>query len=346
MLKYARNLFAVAMIFVCGGGITSAQTQQRTKVPLALADEAFWYVLHYITDGAGYFKEEGVDIDIVRASSGSRQVAIVLGGSADVAPVNMAISLAANAGGGDAINLANVYAKMPLVVVLSNAAIKKTGITEGMAIDEKVKRLKDLKLGITSPGSGSDQVIRTLFVTRGMDPDKVVTLQPLGQGGTMLAALEQGSIDGFVFGAPFPQIVESKGLGKVVINPHNDEAPEFRDLSYMGLLTTRAALESKRPQLRAVMRAYTRGLKLAQENPAEARRVTRSVFASVPEDVYVSSFNEALTGLPKSLELNENQLDRTLKLMNLLSKKPIEVKYKDAISPDLAREASKDILGR
>jgi len=62
-------------------------------VPVALADEAFYFVLQYIADGAGYFKEEGLDIEIVRASSGSRQVATVMGGSADVAPVNMAVSL-------------------------------------------------------------------------------------------------------------------------------------------------------------------------------------------------------------------------------------------------------------
>lgn len=324
----------------------SAQAQQRAKVPVALADEAFYFVLQYIAEGAGYFKEEGLDIEIVRASSGSRQVATVMGGSADVAPVNMAVSLAANAAGGSLVNIANVYGKIPLVVLLSNEAIKKTGITQGMPIDEKVKRLKDLRIGITSPGSGTDQLIRTLFVTRGIDPEKAVSLQPLGQGATMLAAFERGAIDGFVFSSPFTQMVESKNRGKVVISPFNDEAPEFRGVSYMGLVTTRAALENRRPQLRGLVRAYAKALKLAQQRPDEARRVTRSAFPKVPDDIYVAAFNEALTGLPPTIDLREDQLQRTLTMMNLLAKAPIKVQYKDVIYPDLAREASREILGK
>ena len=338
-----KRMFVCMLVLTAAGG---AQAQQASKVSIALADEAFYFVLQYIAQGAGYFKEEGLDVEIVRASSGSRQVATVMGGSAEVAPVNMAVSLAANAKGSSLVNIANVYAKLPLVVVLSNAAIQKTGIVPGMPIDEKVKRLKDLRIGITSPGSGTDQVIRTLFVTRGMDPEKVVSLQPLGQGATMLAAFERGAIDGFVFSSPFTQIVESKNMGKIVINPFVDEAPEFRGVSYMGLVTTRAALETKRPQLRGLVRGYAKALKLAQERPDEARRVTRSAFPKVPDDIYVAAFNEALTGLPPTVDLREDQLQRTLTMMNLLAKEPIKVQYKDVIYPDLAREASRDILGK
>jgi NitT/TauT family transport system substrate-binding protein len=319
---------------------------QQSKVSIALADEAFYFILQYIAQGAGYFKEEGLDVEIIRASSGSRQVATVIGGSAEAAPVNMAVSLAGNAAGASLVNIANVYAKLPLVVVLSNAALKKTGIVPGMPIDEKVKRLKDLSIGITSPGSGTDQLIRTLFVTRGIDPEKAVSLQPLGQGATMLAAFERGSIDGFVFSSPFSQIVESRNLGRIVINPFIDEAPEFRGVSYMGLVTTKAALENKRPQIRGLVRAYAKALKLAQERPAEAKRAARSAFASLADDIYSSAFDEAVTGLPATLDLREEQLQRTLTMMNLLAKKPVQVAYKDVIYPDLAREASREILGK
>lgn len=341
-----RTLVIPFVLLALATAASSTQAQQRSKVSVALADEAFYFVLQYIADGAGYFKEEGLDIDIVRASSGSRQVAIVMGGSADVAPVNMAVSLAANAAGSPLVNIANVYGKIPLVVVLSTDAINKTGISSGMAIDEKVKRLKDLRIGITSPGSGTDQLIRTLYVTRGIDPEKAVSLQPLGQGATMLAAFERGAIDGFVFSSPFTQMVESRKLGRIVVNPFIDEAPEFRGVSYMGLVTTRAALESRRPQLRGLVRAYARALKLAQDRPGEARRFTRSAFPKIPDDIYVSAFNESLTGLPPTIDLREDQLQRTLTMMNLLAKTPISVQYKDVIFPDLAREASRDILGK
>lgn len=323
----------------------AAQKQSET-ITVALAGVAFYWILHYVAEGAGLFQEEGLKVEQVTLPSGSRMVATVMGGSSDVTEVNMADSLNSAARGSDLVNIAAVYGTIPLVVFLSNDAIRKTGITENMPIDEKMKRLKDLKIGITSPGSGTDQLIRTLFLVRGIDPDRAVSLQPLGQGASMLAALEQGAIDGFVFAAPFPQIAESKGLGKTVISPFKGEAPELRGVTYMGVATSRATLNSKRPQLRAYVRALTKALKLARERPDEARKVVRKYFPDMSEDLYRRSFDEALLGLPTTTDLSEDQLRRTIAMMNLTAQNPIALSYKDVIFPDFARDASKDILAK
>jgi NitT/TauT family transport system substrate-binding protein len=83
-----------------------------------------------------------------------------------------------------------------------------------MPVDEKIRRMKGLRIGITSPGSTTDTTARTLFKARGMDPDQTVQLLPLGGGSNMLAALEKGAADGFVWSAPQPQIAVQKGIGE------------------------------------------------------------------------------------------------------------------------------------
>src|SRR5258707_1156715 len=81
------------------------------------------------------------------------------------------------------------------------------------------------KVTITSPGSSTDVSIRTMLMKRGLVPDQTVKLQPLGDGTAILAAFENKLTDGFVFAAPVPEIVEARGLGKIV-NPMAKEVPE------------------------------------------------------------------------------------------------------------------------
>jgi NitT/TauT family transport system substrate-binding protein len=347
--KWPRIIAALLIVAATSASFMPARAQQAQppKIVDILGPDGFFYLLHYITAEAGFFKEEGVDVEQVTVSSGSRQIAIVMGGSADSAEVNLSVSLQGYVKGGDLVNIGTAYAIFAHSVFLGNDAVKKTGITDGMPLEEKVKRLRGLKIGISSPGSGTDQLIRTLFVGRGMDTDKEVTIMPVGGGPPMIAALKQGAIDGFIFTAPLPQIAAAEGLGKVVISPFDGEVPELRDMTYISLVTSQDALKKKRPQLLAFVRAMTKGLKLARDNPQEARRLTRKRFADMDEKVYNSSFDEYLKGLPASLVITPAQLKRTLAFMNLLDKKEhITVNYADVIYPDLARQAADEILGR
>jgi ABC-type nitrate/sulfonate/bicarbonate transport system substrate-binding protein len=190
-LKLAAKLVASAWVgtmLALGAPCAVAQTSPA-NVTVTLGSDGYFYLLHYITEGAGFYKAEGITVEVVRFSSGSKIIASVLGGSADASMVNIGNTTLAIQKGGDLATLATLYTIMPFAVVLSNDALKKTGITPAMPLDERVKRLQGLRIATTGPGSGTDQFIRTLFVARGMNPDKEVTLQTLGDGGTMLASM-------------------------------------------------------------------------------------------------------------------------------------------------------------
>ena len=85
-----------------------------------------------------------------------------------------------------------------------------------MPIDEKIKRMQGLKIGMSSSGSSTDALIRSLFLARGYDPDKVVNLQPLGNGPGPARCwfFEKKLIDGVVWPSPVPEIIEYRGLGR------------------------------------------------------------------------------------------------------------------------------------
>jgi|KBSSwiStaDraftv2_1062776.scaffolds.fasta_scaffold04491_4 NitT/TauT family transport system substrate-binding protein len=347
-LKLAAKLVASAWVgtmLALGAPCAVAQTSPA-NVTVTLGSDGYFYLLHYITEGAGFYKAEGITVEVVRFSSGSKIIASVLGGSADASMVNIGNTTLAIQKGGDLATLATLYTIMPFAVVLSNDALKKTGITPAMPLDERVKRLQGLRIATTGPGSGTDQFIRTLFVARGMNPDKEVTLQTLGDGGTMLAAMEAKAIDGFVLGSPVTNQAVQKGLGKIAISGISGEVPEFNGLTYLGLIASREAIEKKGPVLMKTVRALTRGMKFVRDNPAETRRIARAHFSDIDEATFNETYGEHLKGIPESPVLTPEQYQQTLKAYFFGTKTQLTVPYEKAVASDFARQAQRDILGR
>ena len=284
-----RNAVAKALATLCvvglvtSGGGRHAQAQAPEKLKVAIGAAGLYFIVHFVAEGAGFFKKEGLELDTVDVTTGPRQVAAVMGGSVDIAPLGLQLVIQATSRGGSIIAISTGYDILPMSLVLSNDAIKRAGIAATMTTDEKIKRIKGLKIGITGPGSGTDDMARTLTGTRGLDPDKDITIQPLGNGDNMLAALEKGLTDGFVFTSPIPETAVARGLGQIIVEPLNGDVPEANGVPYIIMATNPATLTEKKSLLVKAVRAWTAAMKFTHENKEEARRVVRNYFKQMDE---------------------------------------------------------------
>jgi NitT/TauT family transport system substrate-binding protein len=337
---------ALLLVASMAGMPSNAAAAEPQKLTICMGPGAFFYAIHYIAEGGGFFKEEGLTTETIDVPSGPAQVAAIMGGSVDVGPLGLQLVVQATGQGGDMVAISAGYNAYPITLVLSNEAIKRSGIADGMTIDEKVKRLHGLRLGITTPGSGTDDMARIIFKTRGMDPDAEITIQPLGTTDTMLAALQQGATDGFFYTSPIPELAVTRGLGKIVIEPLTGEVPEVKGVPYIILATSHATLEKKRPLMLAAVRAYTKAMLFVHEKPDEARRLTRPFFKAMDEAVFNAAFDKYAKGLPTDPVITRDQLAKTISFMNLVKKSPVSANYDDVVYPELGREAAKQILGR
>src|SRR6476620_1166084 len=266
--RTATMMMASAACTLAAPGIIVAQTRQ--KVPFAMGAGAFYFTLHYVSEAGGLYAQEGYDLDSVNVSSGPRQVASIMGGSADVAPLGLQLVVQAAQRGGNIVAICAGYNILRMSILLSNDAISKAGITDGMSTDEKVRRMKGLRIGITTPGSGTDDMTRALLRGRGMNPDRDITIQPLVTAETMLASLERGSSDGFCFTSPIPEYAVSKGWGKIIIEPLNGDVPEAANVPYIIMATRPEVIARKRPMLLAMVRCWTKAMDFVRDNPREA----------------------------------------------------------------------------
>ena len=222
VLDLPPRALALAALGLAAGRPAAAEGLQ--KLTIAFAGKGMSFLLQYIAIGGGFYKQEGLEPESVDVASGTRQAAAVMGGSAEITQVGFAHTMHAVGRGGDLVGIATAFDVYPIALVLSNDAIKRLGITDTMSLDEKIKRVKGVRIGITSPGSSTDEFMRTIMLVRGMDPSRDVQLQPIGIGAPMVAAMQAGSTDGFAFMSPFTNIAVTRGIGQIIADPMTGDA--------------------------------------------------------------------------------------------------------------------------
>ncbi len=336
-------VFALALAMLAG---RPAAAEDLQKVTIAIAGKAMTFLLQYIAIGGGFYKQEGLQPEMVDVSSGTRQAAAVMGGSAEITQVGFAHTIHAVGRGGALVGICTAFDVYPVALVLSNNAVKRLGITDTMSVDEKIKRVKGVRIGITSPGSSTDEFMRTIMLVRGMDPSRDVQLQPIGIGAPMVAAMQQGMTDGFAFMSPFTNISVSRGIGQIIADPMTGELPEYRNVPYQVITTSRATLAAKRPLLLKVVRALTRAMQFAHQDVEGSRKIARTFFEDTPEAEFNTAFDTYIKAVPSTPIISQEQVDKTVQMVNLTEKTPISATYDQVVYPDLSREAAKEILGK
>lgn len=336
MRKIITGLFLVASFFL--PDVAGAQ-QKLDKLTITSGGDGMHYFPFYVARGGGFFAKEGIDAEWVNVNSGTRQAASIMGGSADMTPMAFLHVIKARGEGADIVAIGDVFDVYGMTIVLSNEAIARKGIKLDMSIDEKVKRLEGLKIGISSPGSSTDALIRSVLVARGYDPDKTVSLLPFGAGTSILAAFEKKLTDGVVYVAPIPEIIEQKGLGKTIINPFKNEVPELVNVPFVVTATSRATLEKKPDLMRRAMRALAKAMDFAQTHPAETAKIMRQYFPDLDETLFQTVVETYRKATPRSPVLTREQVDKTVAWMNIGAKTRVSAKFEDVVDDRLAKEA-------
>ncbi len=321
-----------------------AVAQDDQTVTIATPGAALHFYPFYVAESEGLFDKEGIKIDWVDVGSGSRQIAAVAGGSADFAVVGMQAAITAHQNGADLVAVADLFNGYPIQLVLSNAAIEKTGISPDMSIDDKVEKLKGLTIGVTGIGSTTDVLLRSWLMKRGKDPEQQLTIQPLGSPSAIYAAFEHGAIDGFMLGAPFPQQAEKSDLGKTVVDPLTDDIPELKGVPYTAIIT-RGALTKEKPELvQRVVTALTKAIKAEQENPDEVGAKLKSYFPDTDEAMF-AKFEPAFRGKAATTPvISKEGYQKLMDWVSITASEPLTVPYDEFVDDSFAEKAAGEVL--
>ena len=141
-----------------------------------------------IADELGFYRDEGIRIEITRIQTGSGIQALVAN-AVDVSQIVGPTTLAAILGG----------APLKVVTVFNDKPTFK------LYVKKQFKRFSDLKgarLGSTTPGSTNDRLLKVVLEKNGLDWRKDLSLIYIGLSDVMLKSLQSGAIDGTALTPP------------------------------------------------------------------------------------------------------------------------------------------------
>ena len=256
----AAGIAALVIAFSTGA---QAQKPEVTKVRLAVGGKSSLYYLPLtITERLGYFKEAGLDVEISDFAGGAKSLQALIGGSADVVT-------------GSFDHTIQMQAKNQSIV-----AVVQLGRFPGFALalrKEKAanytgpKDLKGMKIGVTAPGSSTHFMVLYMMAQAGLKPDDAVFIGT-GSGGTVVAAVQHGEVDGISNADPMVTKLDREGLVKVVADTRTLEGTTrvYGGPYPAAVLYTPTAFAEKNPNtVQALVNAFVRGLKWVQAHNAE-----------------------------------------------------------------------------
>jgi len=252
-----------------------AQAPERKDIKLGVGGApALYYLPLAVTERLGYFKEQGLNVEISDFKGGSQSLTALVGGSANVVTGAYEHTIRMQVKGQDILAVIELGRYPGLVV-----AVKKDRA-------QKIKSAADLKgakVGVTAPGSSTNMLVWYLMAKAGLRPDDASFIG-VGTGAGAVAAIQRGEIDAISNIDPVIAKLQSAGDIEVLAETRTTEGTTKvlgGPMSAAVLYMKREFIAANPNTVQALVNAFYKGLKwLEKATPEE-------VTAAVPQEYWL-----------------------------------------------------------
>jgi len=308
-----RRFIRTAVAFIAGVAIAAgalAQAPEKKKITIAVGGKSLFYYLPLtVAERKGYFKEEGLEVEIPDFAGGARALQAMVGGSADMVSgaYEHTINMAAKKQPIKAVVLQMKFSAMALAMSKERAAKFKGP-----------KDLKGWKVGVTAPGSSTNMFVNNLLAKEGLKPTDV-SIVGVGTGAGAVAALEKGELDALVNLDPVLTQLESTGKFVVLYDTRTEKG--MKDVyggEYMAsvIYITDEFVKKNPNTVQAVVNAMVRADKwIAKATPQEIVELMPAEFKSGNPSLYKEGLLKNMIGFSESGEMSMKASENVYKVL-------------------------------
>lgn len=276
-------------------GVTGARAAvEKPKLVLAVGGKATLYYLPLtLAERLGYFRDEGLDVEINDFPGGAKALQALIGGSADV--VSGAYE--------HTIVMQTLAQKVQAFVLQGTNPGLELGIVKARAADYSwPKNLKGMRVGVSAPGSSTHMFVNHLLASVGLTPDDV-SIVGVGTGAGAVAAVRGGRIDALSSVEPVMGLLAKSGDIRIVHETISDKGTRaiFGGTLPAATLYAKVDFIQSHPQtVQALTNAMVRALAWLQS------ATTEQVLATVPpeyllgdREIYRAAFEKVRSAYSK-----------------------------------------------
>ena len=262
---------------------------EKKNVKIAVGGKTLFYYLPLtLAERLGYFKDEGLEVEISDFAGGAKALQALIGGSADLVSGSFEHTVTMQARGSPVIGIV-LQTRYPSIAL----GVKK----ERSASYKSPKDLKGMKIGVTAPGSSTNFFVNALLAKEGLKPDDV-SIIGVGASGNAVAALEKGELDAMSNLDPVMTRLERDDAIKVVADTRTEEGmkkwygPDYAAACIYG---TREFIDKNPNTAQAVVNAMVRALHFVKTAPLD------KVLEAVPPEYYAGDKETWKAALQKAV---------------------------------------------
>ena len=244
-----------------------AHASAADKIRVSVTNYNMSYLAAGVAAKRGFFKEEGLDVEIVRMNANVAMSSLI-SGDVDYTMIFASVIRAAMRG---------IPLKVIAVLIDSPpyAFIARPEITA-------MKALKGKTVGIGVYGSSNDIIARMMLERSGIDPEKETKLVAFGSDAARFAALKEGLVEAAII-AP-PADAQARKVGLNVLARAND----LFKFPHIGLGTTNKKLTENPQEITRVIRAFIKANRFVRDHRQEAINVLADWGRTQKEDAIAS----------------------------------------------------------
>lgn len=308
---------AATVLSVAHPGLALAAPEVGSiKITQAVASLAF--VQNALAKDLGFFKAEGLDVENVVTRGGGPDVQAVLAGDAAFTVNDGAQVLPALAKGLKLKCLMATLDRNIINVSMRKSTAAKLGVTPESPIAKKLAALKELKIGVTRPGSLTWQLARFNLIKAGLDPDRGATIVGIGGGPAVAAALDKGDVDVIYISVPLGERVVHAGSAITLIDNANGEDPNLPSFMMEGLWATPDFIRKNPNTCGAAVRAMRKASAFVLEkSDDEVTKALTNTFGGLGREVLEIGVKKVRAAVSKNGRFTQANLDDTQGVLRL-----------------------------
>ncbi len=323
-------ILAAALLFL--GAPLRARAEGAERIKITVPATAVTFAPLYHAKSAGYFADEGLDVEIVTAE-GARSLHALIARDVEFTVAPGTYQLTAYEQGQRVLATMSILTRNSINVVLHRDAVREKGITDRTPLADKVRALKGLRLSGVSVGSFSYQVLLYYLLKAGIDPQKDVSLIGIGAGPALLAALEQRQVDGFATGTPIPEAAVFRGFGVLIVDNAAGEDPDFAEFM-MNVLLVHPDYAKQHPEVvRKAVRALLRANAwLLDHSAEESVPFMKPFLGSLDEKILLAGLQKVRLGIPRDGKISERAVTSTQEFLRKIGHLKTRIPYEALVT--------------
>jgi NitT/TauT family transport system substrate-binding protein len=319
-MRILRSLLIALVISLCGTGSGLVHAE---KIIFAYPSPSTSFLPLVVAQKKGFFDPENLQPELVQIRPAVAIPGLTLG-SVDYTTV-LGSPIAARMRGIPLV-ITGVFADKPMDFLVGSRGI----VTP--------KDLKGKIIGISALGTATHFLTVRVLKAIGLDPEKDVTLRPVGDEGLRLQALVTGLVQASLLGSQ--GVIEGEKTGLKVIVAAADV---IDSLPFAGVTTTLAKLKENPQQIKRVLRAGLRGLRYVQDNKAGTVDVIQSWYR-VDHEIAGATYDLARKSFSANGEVSEKGILLSMEFARTGGGKfEREVSASEMIDFNLLREVKKEL---